>query len=59
MRFPGRGEVDIMVANILVGPIVHLAPLFASYVKPPQRRRLSGVIVTQTLRVIGVRRRAL
>ena len=23
-----------MVANILVGPIVHLAPLFASYVKP-------------------------
>ena len=49
---PGRGEVDIMVANILVGPIVHLAPLFASYVKPGGEVCLSGVLVTQTPRVI-------
>ena len=41
-----------MVANILVGPIVHLAPLFASYVKPGGEVCLSGVLVTQTPRVI-------
>ena len=30
---PGRGDVDCVVANILVGPVTELAPLFARYVK--------------------------
>ena len=31
---PGRGDVDTMVANILVGPVMDLEPLFAAYVRP-------------------------
>lgn len=49
---PGRGNVDVMVANILVGPVVDLELLFASYVKPGGRVCLSGILVTQTPRVI-------
>lgn len=49
---PGRGDVDTMVANILVGPVMDLEPLFASYVKPGGRVCLSGILVTQTPRVI-------
>lgn len=49
---PGRGDVDVMVANILVGPVLDLEPLFASYVKPGGRVCLSGILVTQAPRVI-------
>ena len=47
-----RGDVDVLVANILVGPVVALAPLFASYVKPGGSVCLSGVLETQTPAVI-------
>ena len=50
---PGRGDVDTMVANILVGPVMDLEPLFAAYVKPGTGRVcLSGILVEQAPRVI-------
>ena len=49
---PGRGDVDCVVANILVGPVTELAPLFARYVKEGGKVCLSGVLVTQTPKVI-------
>jgi ribosomal protein L11 methyltransferase len=42
-----RGDVDVLVANILVGPVIALAPLFASYVKPGGLVCVSGVLETQ------------
>ncbi len=49
---PGRGagekKFDAVVANILIGPVVSLAPLFAEYCVPGGRVCLSGVLTTQT-----------
>ena len=38
---------DLLVANILAGPLVELAPRFASLVRPGGQILLSGILKTQ------------
>jgi len=52
---PGRGDVGVLVANILVGPVLDLESLFARYVAPGGRVCLSGILVTQTPRCGSLR----
>ena len=44
---------DFLVANILSGPLVDLAPRFASLVKPCGKILLSGILKTQVKDIIG------
>jgi ribosomal protein L11 methyltransferase len=39
---------DVLVANILAGPLVELAPAFAAGVRPGGRIALSGILETQS-----------
>lgn len=41
------GRVDLLIANILSGPLVELAPKFAGMVKPGGEILLSGILKTQ------------
>lgn len=45
------GNRDIVLANILAGPLTALAPLLQSLVKPQGRIVLSGILVTQAAAV--------
>eukprot|EP00850_Spirogloea_muscicola_P007952 SM000041S15511 [mRNA] locus=s41:529248:532212:+ [translate_table: standard] len=47
----GAGLFDIVVANILVGPLLLLAPLLASYARPGGRIALSGILTSQVAAV--------
>ena len=40
-------QVDVMVANILAGPLVELAPTLIALVKPGGKLCLSGILATQ------------
>ncbi len=40
-------EADLLIANILSGPLIELAPKFASLVKPKGRILLSGILKHQ------------
>ena len=40
-------EVDLLIANILSGPLIELAPRFADLVKPEGRIMLSGILKHQ------------
>lgn len=40
-------EADLILANILAGPLVSLAPLFAAHLKPGGRLVLSGILKAQ------------
>ena len=42
-----RQPTDIMLANILAGPLIELAPLFAELVRPSGAIVLSGILNTQ------------
>ncbi|MGJ8524654.1 Ribosomal protein L11 methyltransferase [Halomonadaceae bacterium LMG 33818] len=44
---PTRTDYDIVVANILAGPLVELAPLLASYIPPGGQFALSGILANQ------------
>jgi ribosomal protein L11 methyltransferase len=44
--FPAM-EADVLLANILAGPLVSLAPLFAAHLRPRGRLVLSGILKTQ------------
>jgi len=44
--FPSRRE-DVLIANILAGPLADLAPLFAASVKPGGLLALSGILKGQ------------
>jgi ribosomal protein L11 methyltransferase len=44
--FPSM-QADLLLANILAGPLVSLAPLFAAHLKPGGRLVLSGILKTQ------------
>jgi ribosomal protein L11 methyltransferase len=44
--FPAM-QADLLLANILAGPLVSLAPLFAAHLKPGGRLVLSGILKTQ------------
>jgi ribosomal protein L11 methyltransferase len=43
----GRVHADLIVANILCGPLITLAPAFAAWLKPGGRVVLSGVLPSQ------------
>ena len=40
-------RVDLLIANILSGPLVKLAPKFAGMIKPDGKILLSGILKTQ------------
>ena len=44
--FPAM-QADLLLANILAGPLVSLAPLFAAHLKPGAPLVLSGILKTQ------------
>lgn len=44
--FPAM-QADLLLANILAGPLVSLSPLFAAHLKPGGRLVLSGILKTQ------------
>ena len=44
---------DLLVANILAGPLVSLAPQLASLVKPGGRIALSGILAEQTNEILA------
>ena len=46
--------VDLVLANILAGPLVELAPALAAYVKPEGRIVLSGLLETQSAQIVHV-----
>lgn len=53
-----RGPYDLMIANILAGPLVELAPDFAQSVVPGGHVLLSGLLATQEPQVRAAYRRA-
>ena len=50
------GGTDVLVANILAGPLVELAPRFAAAVRPGGRLALSGLLVEQAATVTAAYR---
>jgi ribosomal protein L11 methyltransferase len=46
-REAGQAEVDVLLANILAGPLVELAPLLAARTRVGGRIALSGLLVEQ------------
>ena len=44
--FPAM-QADVLLANILAGPLMSLAPSFAAHLKPGGRLVLSGILKTQ------------
>jgi len=53
-----RGPYDLLIANILAGPLVELAPDFAAAVAPGGNLLLAGLLQTQEMRVRRAYRRA-
>ena len=53
-----RGPYDLLIANILAGPLVELAPHFARSVAPGGHLLLAGLLETQEPRVRAAYRRA-
>jgi ribosomal protein L11 methyltransferase len=47
-----HGQFDIVVANILAGPLTVLAPAIASHVKPGGRLAMAGILPPQVDRII-------
>ena len=45
---PDHPQADVLVANILSGPLEQLTPIIAALVKPGGRLILSGVLSVQT-----------
>jgi len=53
-----RGPYDLLIANILAGPLVELAPDFANAVTPGGNLLLAGLLETQEARVRRAYRKA-
>jgi len=49
----GVGAFDVVIANILLGPVLDLEPRLAAYAKPGGRLALSGVLETQAHQVVA------
>jgi ribosomal protein L11 methyltransferase len=49
-----RVPVDLIVANILAGPLTDLSPSFATAVRPGGRLLLSGLLVEQAAHILAV-----
>lgn len=47
------GPADLLLANILLGPLLDLAPRFAALVKPEGEILLSGILATQAETCLG------
>ncbi len=45
-------QADIVVANILAGPLAHLAPIIAAMVNTDGKLALSGILINQVQEVI-------
>lgn len=52
----GGVAADVLLANILAGPLVELAPCFAGLVRPGGRLALSGLLAGQAAAVAGAYR---
>ena len=52
----GQGQADVVLANILAGPLVNLAPLLAQRTRPGGRIALSGLLVEQAAAVTAAYR---
>ncbi len=53
-----RGPYDLIIANILAGPLIHLAPEFAQALLPGGHLLLAGLLETQEAQVRAACRRA-
>jgi len=53
-----RAPYDLLIANILAGPLIDLAPDFAAAMAPRGNIVLSGLLVTQEAAVLAAYRRA-
>ena len=53
-----RGPYDLLIANILAGPLVELAPDFAASITPGGSVLLAGLLETQEARVRSAYSRA-
>jgi ribosomal protein L11 methyltransferase len=53
-----RAPYDLLIANILAGPLIALAPAFGAAVAPGGRLILAGLLETQKGRVLAACRRA-
>ena len=53
-----RGPYDLLIANILAGPLVELAPDFATAVVPGGQLLLAGLLEAQEPRVRAAYRRS-
>src|SRR5690606_40075506 len=51
-------RVDLLLANILAGPLVSLAPQLSSLVRPGGRIALSGILAEQTEEILAAYRDA-
>jgi ribosomal protein L11 methyltransferase len=51
-QFP-KMQADLLLANILAGPLVSLAPLFAAHLRPGGRLVLSGILKSQEADIHG------
>ena len=49
----GRAPYDLVVANILAGPLLELADTFAGAVRPGGRVLLSGLLVEQAASILA------
>lgn len=51
-QLPGTHQCDVLVANILAGPLVELAPALAGYCRPGAPMALSGILAEQAQSVL-------
>jgi ribosomal protein L11 methyltransferase len=56
-RLQARAPYDLVIANILAGPLIALAPDFARATAPGGRILLSGLLATQAEEVTAAYRR--
>jgi len=56
--FAGRGPFDLIVANILAGPLIEIAPAMATHLKPEGSLILSGILERQEHAVVDAYRAA-
>ncbi|OHY97943.1 50S ribosomal protein L11 methyltransferase [Salinicola sp. MIT1003] len=52
----GRGEFEVVVANILAGPLIEMAPTIAARVRPAGQLALSGILAAQAESVLDAYR---
>ena len=57
LRLRARAPYDLLIANILAGPLIHLAPAFGSAVAPGGTLVLAGLLDSQAEAVIAAYRR--